>query len=243
MAKPRKFICGNWKMNGDIGTVQSLMAELRAAAPMDVDMCVCPPFVHLSLVASVLPNGFSLGAQDCAATSNGAFTGDISASMVKDIGCSHVILGHSERRQYHGETDDLIAQKIKQAHDSGLIVILCVGETLAERETGQAEAVVSRQLDSALTASVTALNTIIAYEPVWAIGTGKVAEATDVETMHAHIRKRLDNYAGMRILYGGSVKPENAAVLLHIDNVDGALVGGASLKADQFLGIARAALI
>ncbi len=243
MESPRKFICGNWKMNGDITSVQTLLSDLRAAPQKGVDMCICPAFVHLSLTQSVLPEGFFLGAQDCSAQQNGAFTGDISASMLKDMGCSHVILGHSERRHYHAETDELIASKMAAAHDSGLVVILCVGETLTERETGQAEAIVSRQLKAALIPSVTATNTIIAYEPVWAIGTGKVASRQDVETMHATIRKTLDKYAGMRILYGGSVKPDNAAELMHAPNVDGALVGGASLKADQFLAIIEAAAV
>jgi triosephosphate isomerase len=247
----KKLIAGNWKMNGSLSEVCNLMNSLveglksRPELPDRADFVICPPYVHLALVHSMLPQGVVLGAQDCASQDNGAYTGDISAKMLKDVGCQYVILGHSERRQYHGEANELIAAKVAKAHDAGLKVILCVGETEAERDSGRADAVVIDQLRKSLPGRVTAENTVIAYEPVWAIGTGKVPSSEDVEAIHATIRaclkEKLDNPESMRILYGGSVKPENAGTLLTIANVDGALAGGASLKADQFLAIAAAA--
>lgn len=209
------------------------------------DFCVSPPFVYIPLVQSMLPQGVSLGAQDCSNQASGAYTGDISASMLRDIGCQYVILGHSERRQYHGETSELVAEKAAKAIQAGVKPIICVGETEAEREQGQADAVVIDQIRKSLPAGVTGENAVIAYEPVWAIGTGKIPTPEDVRAIHATIREclkeKLDNPKTMRILYGGSVKPENAGQLLTIEYVDGALVGGASLKADQFLAIASAA--
>ncbi len=247
----KKLIAGNWKMNGSLSEVCNLMNALAEGLKSQpnllnrADFIICPPYVHLALAHSMLPQGMILGGQDCAAQDNGAYTGDISAKMLKDVGCQYVILGHSERRQYHGETNETIAAKVLKAHDAGLKVIVCVGETETERDAGRADAVVIDQLRKSLPSRITAENTVIAYEPVWAIGTGKIPSPEDVEAIHATIRaslkEKLDNPESMRILYGGSVKPENAGTLLTITNVDGALAGGASLKADQFLAIAAAA--
>lgn len=247
----KKMIAGNWKMNGNLDEVVSLMNALTEGLKAKpeltgkADFVISPAFVHIALAQSMLPQGVGLGAQNCSERQNGAYTGDISAKMLEDAGCQYVILGHSERRQYHGETSEIIAAKAKSAHDAGLKTIICVGETEAEREEGRQDAVVIDQLRKSLPEGVRADNTVIAYEPVWAIGTGKTPTAQDVEAIHATIRaclkEKLDNPDSMRILYGGSVKPENAALLLTIKNVDGALVGGASLKADQFLAIAAGA--
>ncbi len=244
----KKLIAGNWKMNGSLDEVCSLMNALTAGLgelPAKADFSISPPYVHIAMAQSMLPAGVALGAQDCAARENGAFTGDISAKMLKDVGCQMVILGHSERRQYHNETNELVAAKVALAHAAGLKAIVCVGETEAEREAGRQDAVVIDQIRKSLPERVNGDNTVIAYEPVWAIGTGKTPTPEDVAAIHATIRaclkEKLDNPDSMRILYGGSVKPENAGVLLTLPNVDGALVGGASLKADQFLAIAAAA--
>jgi triosephosphate isomerase len=251
----KKLIAGNWKMNGTLSSAgdlaRSLVGGLGKSSDLaeKLDFCVCPPFLHLEKVQGVLAaqGAVALGAQDCALTVNGAYTGDISAEMLLDIGCRYVILGHSERRQYHGETDEMVAAKAAKAHEKGLVAIICVGETEKERESSLAEEVVGGQIRKSLPASANAENTVIAYEPVWAIGTGKTPTAEDVKAMHAFIRgilkEKLDNPDAIRILYGGSVKPENAGVLLNIDNVDGALIGGASLKAEQFLAIAAAAAV
>lgn len=243
----KKLIAGNWKMNGTLrealGLAEALSAQIGADLAAQVDFCVCPPFIHIGAVGVSLSPLIALGGQDCSETGNGAYTGDVSAAMLKDIGCRYVILGHSERRQYHGEIDALISKKAEKAHESGLISIICVGETEAQRESGKAEAVVIEQLKGSIPPSGNSSNMVIAYEPVWAIGTGKTPTAEDVAAIHAVIRKtlqeKLDNSGAIRILYGGSVKPENAATLLCLPNVDGALVGGASLKADQFLAIAK----
>jgi triosephosphate isomerase len=212
--------------------------------PEACDFVVCPSFVHLSAVKPFLPEGIALGAQDCALTADGAYTGDISVNMLADIGCDYVILGHSERRQYHGETDNQVALKAASCYEKNIITIICVGETEVQRAENRHEQVVGDQLAKAVPAAATAANTVIAYEPVWAIGTGKTATPEDVRIMHGFIRNRLKEQlaegANMRILYGGSVKPENAQELLATENVDGALVGGASLKPEQFLAIARA---
>ncbi len=238
-------------MNGSLSEVVNLMNALAAGLQAEpnllsrIDLSVAPPYVHLAMAHSMLPQGVSIGAQDCSAQDNGAFTGDISAKMLKDVGCQHVILGHSERRMYHGEPSELIAAKVVRARESGLRAIVCVGETLEEREAGRADAIVIDQLRKSLPDRVTAESVTIAYEPVWAIGTGKTPTPEDVAAIHATIRaslkEKLDNPDSMRILYGGSVKPENAGSLLTLPNVNGALVGGASLKADQFLAIAAAA--
>ena len=186
----------------------------------------------------------AIGGQDCHAEASGAFTGDISAEMLKSAGASHVIVGHSERRQYHGEKDADVAAKARAAWRAGLTAIVCIGETLAERESGRADAICHAQVQGSVPDGATAANTVLAYEPVWAIGTGRTPTAGDVEAVHAHIRKLLvagvNGGEGVRILYGGSVKPSNAAELMAVPEVNGALVGGASLKAADFLGIAAA---
>ena len=237
------LVAGNWKMNG----LHSSVAELKtiaAAAPAlpKVELMVCPPATLIAEFASAVHGSRVLiGAQDCHALPSGAYTGDISAEMLKDAGASAVIVGHSERRQYHGETDAVVRAKAEAARRAGLTAIVCVGESRSEREAGQALGVVGRQLDGSLPDYSAAL--IIAYEPVWAIGTGLTPTAADVAQMHGFIRERLGNrYGGggeeIRVLYGGSVNPDNAPQLLAVGNVDGALVGGASLKAADFLAIA-----
>lgn len=249
----KKLIAGNWKMNGTQDSAAALFEGVASAVVRDpllldkCDMLVCPSFLHLPLVKNLRTKTgarICLGAQDCATTEDGAFTGDISAAMIQDFGCEYVIVGHSERRQYHKENNADVAKKVVRAHEQGLKVILCVGEKEDEREEGGAKDVVEEQLHSFFPESCTAENTVIAYEPVWAIGTGKTATPEDVAEMHAFIREKLEekleDFAKVRILYGGSVKPENAAALLHVENVDGALIGGASLSAESFLGIARA---
>ena len=245
----KKLIAGNWKMNGSLTDAAALATDIAAgikAQPALLNTCdftVCPPFLHLAAAKTTL-NGASVafGGQDCSPHDNGARTGDVSAAMLKDAGCTTVILGHSERRHGHGESDSLIAAKAAKAHAAGLIAIICVGETEIARDCGQAEDIVGRQLNGSIPASATAENTVIAYEPVWAIGTGKTATPNDVKAMHEFIRaelaKKIVNSASVRILYGGSVKPDNAKELLAVPNVNGALIGGASLKAKDYLAIA-----
>lgn len=247
----KKLIAGNWKMNGSLaetgqlihGIVGGLLAD--SALSGKCDFLVCPPFVHLTAAKSEVGASLMLGAQDCSAHPNGAYTGDVSAAMLKDAGCRYVILGHSERREHYGERSELVARKAQKAHGTGLITIICVGEKELEREQGDQETVVQRQLKGSIPETATAQNTVIAYEPVWAIGTGKTATPSDVKAMHAFIRKqlkdRLEHAEKVRILYGGSMKPDNAADLLATPNVDGGLIGGASLKAADFLAIAKSA--
>lgn len=243
----KKLIAGNWKMNGNAKDAVSLISQIEDTITPDLlktcDFVVCPPFLHLPLVEDTL-KACALGGQDCSERENGAFTGDISAQMLADIGVSYVILGHSERRQYHKESDSLICAKAGAANAKGLATIICVGETEAEREAGRQNAVVEVQLNASLPAGASAKNTVIAYEPVWAIGTGKTATAEDIRAMHAFIREKLTvkmaDGADVRILYGGSVKPGNAKEIFGVPHVDGALIGGASLKAEDFLGIAAA---
>ncbi len=243
----RTLIAGNWKMNGlkadGLQLASDLAGRLKGAGNVRFDMLICPPFPLLFPVGeAVKDTPLALGGQDCAAKSKGAHTGDTSPAMLKDAGCRYVIVGHSERRQDHGETDATVASKAAAAHQEGLVALVCVGETWVEREAGKAQDVVGRQVAGSLPEGATAANTVIAYEPVWAIGTGKVATTQDVADMHAFIRnalrERLGDADAVRILYGGSVKPDNAAELLGVENVDGALVGGASLKADDFWAIA-----
>jgi len=247
----KKLIAGNWKMNGTIEAARALTAALEgglAATQSLHDRCdfvVCPPFVHLAAVGQGLKT-IALGAQDCVVAENGAFTGDISAAMLADCGARFVILGHSERRQYHGETDENIAQKAAAAHKAGLIAIICVGETEAERAQGVHESIVASQLSKAVPDGARADNTVIACEPVWAIGTGKTATPADIADMHGFIRRALVTAlpaqgSAVRILYGGSVKASNAPEIFAVDDVNGALIGGASLKAEEFLMIAKAA--
>jgi len=249
MSANRKLIAGNWKMNGlkadGLDLASDLAGRLKGAGPVAFDMLVCPPFPLLFPVGEAIADSpLALGGQDCAPKTSGAHTGDVAPTMLKDAGCRFVILGHSERRADHGESDAVVNAKAVAAHKEGLVAIVCVGETEAQRDAGQANDVVSGQLAGSIPAGATADNTVIAYEPVWAIGTGKTATPDDVKAMHAHIRAELDGKiaepAKVRILYGGSVKPGNAAELMAVENVDGALVGGASLKADDFWAIGTA---
>jgi triosephosphate isomerase (TIM) len=249
---PRKLIAGNWKMNTRFASAIALAQNIvaRAEEVGNVDLLVCPPSVYLTAVAGALRGSpVALGAQNMYHEADGAFTGEISAAMLKDVGCSYVILGHSERRHILGETDAEVNKKTLAALAAGLTPIVCVGELLSEREAGQTATVIKRQFEGSL-AGVSAdeiEKVVIAYEPVWAIGTGKVATPEQAEEVHADLRRLLtERYnersaAKVRILYGGSVKPSNAAELLAQPNIDGALVGGASLKADDFLGIVAGA--
>lgn len=243
-----KYIAGNWKMHKTVEEAKALAAEvLKALADCPYKLMVAPPFTALGPVAQVLAgSNILLGAQNMAAAESGAHTGEVSVLMLKDLGVGTVILGHSERRHVYGETDSLINEKVKLAVAHGLEVVFCVGEKIEERESGAAEQVVESQLLKGLQdLSKEDLRQItIAYEPVWAIGTGKTASPEDADTMHAFIRKTLENrYSrekaqSMIIQYGGSVKPGNAADLLNMPNVDGALVGGAALDAEDFAAIA-----
>jgi triosephosphate isomerase len=211
----------------------------RAGGPLRCDLRVCPPFTLLAAVAEALAgSGVALGGQDCHPAPSGAFTGCISAEMLKDAGCSHAIVGHSERRHTCGETDADVRAKTEGAWRAGLVAIVCVGETRAEREAGRAREVVSAQIAGSIADGPNAGNLVVAYEPVWAIGTGLTPTLTDIAEIHAAIRGLVP--AGTRILYGGSVNPKNAADILSLEDVDGALVGGASLKADDFWAIAQA---
>lgn len=248
MSQRRKLIAGNWKMNGQradgIARANGLAARMRAAGQVPFDMLVCPPATILAFVGDAIAgSGIDLGGQDCHAADAGAHTGDIGAGMLADLGCRFVIVGHSERRQNHREVDDIVAAKAAAANRNGLISIICIGETEAEREAGNALDVVSRQLAGSIPHGASAGNTVIAYEPVWAIGTGKTATPDDVAEMHAHIRKeaegKIEDASAVRILYGGSVKPGNASELMALADVDGALVGGASLDVDDFWAIAE----
>lgn len=246
-----KLIVGNWKMNGRLEDSKARAAALVAASKQvksaQYTMVVCPPATMLHPVSEVLQgSGIRMGAQDCHAEPSGAFTGDIAPEMLKELGCSYVILGHSERRQGHRETSEEVSEKAIGVHRSGMTAIICVGETDEQRTAGYAEKIVIDQIRLSLSLSVTSENTAIAYEPVWAIGTGKTATTEDIRKMHALIRAKVSdkvkNAAWMPILYGGSVKPGNAGDILRIPNVDGVLVGGASLKAEDFMGIARATM-
>jgi len=252
MRKP--FVAGNWKMNTDshtsINLAESIVSGSLETAGQSVSVAVCPPFVYLQAVAKTLSaSSIAVGAQDLYIESQGAFTGEISASMLKDIGCSYVLCGHSERRHVIGETDELINKKVAAAIGGGLLPILCVGELLAEREASQTGEVISRQLKSDLAGlSVEKVSAAtIAYEPVWAIGTGLTATPQQAQEAHDFVRKLLAELYDaqlaeeIRILYGGSAKPGNAGELMAQQDVDGLLVGGASLNADDFIAIIRAA--
>jgi triosephosphate isomerase len=240
----RPLVAGNWKMNGlkaSVGELQKIVAG--ADKFTNVDVMVCPPATLLADFAGAARGSrVAIGAQDCHTAATGAYTGDISAEMLKDAGAQAIIVGHSERRQYHGETDVMVRDKALAARRAGLAAIICVGETRTERDAGHARAVVRAQLEGSLPDG--APDFAIAYEPVWAIGSGLTPTPRDVTDMHGFIRQLLVARYGeaaqhIRILYGGSVKPSNAAELMAVDNVDGALVGGASLKAAEFLPIAR----
>ncbi len=247
----RPFVAGNWKMHGSRADNAQLIEALLLGLPNQpvAEIVVCPPFVYLWELSRLLKSSsIALGAQSVCAESLGAFTGEVCASMLKDVGCHYLIVGHSERRAIYKEDDSLVARKFFIGQSHGLIPILCVGETLDEREKDQTNAVVARQLNAVLDlAGIAALsNAIIAYEPVWAIGTGKNASPAQAQDVHAHIRsvvaaRDAKIAAAVRIVYGGSVKAANAREIFSMPDVDGGLIGGASLKADEFLKICAAA--
>ncbi len=243
----RKLVAGNWKMNGSHSANAELLAGIAAARPFACDVAVCVPFPYLSETAVALAGSdLRWGAQDVSVHPQGAYTGEVSAAMLAEFGCRYAIVGHSERRQFHAETDQLVADKAKAALARGLTPIVCVGETLAQREAGETEAVVKRQLSAVIhTLGHCAAEMVVAYEPVWAIGTGRVATPEQAQAVHALLRAQLKAATpqadGMKILYGGSMKPDNAASLLAQPDIDGGLIGGASLKAADFIAICRAA--
>jgi triosephosphate isomerase len=246
----RPLIAGNWKMNGlkaSLGELRRIVDGTDPALQARADLLICPPATLVALAAETAAgSGVAIGGQDCHAAASGAHTGDVSAEMLADAGATAVIVGHSERRTDHRERDGDVRAKAEAAWRSGLVAIVCVGETRAERDAGRAVAVVAEQLAGSIPDGADGARLVVAYEPVWAIGTGLTPTVDDVAEMHAAIRRVLTNRFGVaasaiRILYGGSVKPSNAAELLAVANVDGALVGGASLKADDFLAIARGA--
>lgn len=245
----KALVAGNWKMNGLKASrkeVSGLARRLAKAGRVGCDVLVCPPATLISLLKEEAKGSkIAIGGQDCHATVSGAHTGDISAEMLKDAGASFVIVGHSERRADHGETDTQVRAKAEAVHRAGLVAIVCVGETELQRDAGETLEIIGGQLAGSLPDTATAKTTIVAYEPVWAIGTGRTPTTDDVATVHGAIRAALIKRFGvegaaMRILYGGSVKPSNAAELMAVPNVNGALVGGASLKAEDFFGIISA---
>jgi len=245
-----KLVVGNWKLNTRRDEAQALAQALAAgwSGSAQVRMVVCPPAVHIPVVAAALEGSrVALGAQNLAEQPEGAFTGEIAGEMLADYGCGFVIVGHSERRALFGETNAVVASKMLRALDSGLTPIVCIGETLAEREAGQVEAVIGTQLDALVAAATAGLaGIVLAYEPIWAIGTGQTASPAQAQAVHAFIRDRLSAanpaWADVPVLYGGSVKADNAASLFAEQDIDGALVGGASLAADDFLAIGQQAL-
>ena len=243
----RQLIAGNWKMHGLSSSLTELeiLCQSLVENPAAADVLVCPPASLIARAHAAVQGAIGIGAQDCHAEPSGAYTGDISAEMLKDAGAGAVIVGHSERRQYHDESDATVAAKARGAWRAGLTAIICVGETEQQRENGEALDVVARQLDGSVPDEATASVTAIAYEPVWAIGTGKTPTAAEIAEVHGHVRQRLalrfpEEAGAFRILYGGSVKPANAREILSLPDVDGALVGGASLKAVDFLAIIEA---
>lgn len=249
MSSIKPLIAGNWKMNGlraDMDEFAAMAQGLSSELSSKADAMICPPFTLIAALAKHPDRGaLAVGAQDCHVANSGAHTGDISAAMIADCGAEATIVGHSERRQDHGETNALVAAKAEAAWSAGLTAIICIGETEAERRGGTTLSVVEAQLAGSVPLGATAQNTVIAYEPVWAIGTGLTPETDDVAEVHGFMRAFLGNRLGdeggkMRLLYGGSVKPANAARLMLVPEVNGALVGGASLKASDFLGIIRA---
>jgi len=256
MSQRRPMVAGNWKMHGSRATNLALVEGVLAGTVSGAEVVLCPPFVYLADLAPRLAGGaVQLGAQDvCAEPRQGAFTGEVSADMLRDVGCRYVIVGHSERRALYGETDATVAHKVLTALAAGLQPIICVGEQLEDRDAGRTEAVVGEQLEAVLDAVAASANglaileqCVLAYEPVWAIGTGRTASPEQAQQVHAFIRGRIANrdatIAGsVRILYGGSVKPGNARELFGMADVDGGLIGGASLKADEFVAIIAAAV-
>jgi len=243
----RKLVVGNWKMHGSRAANAELLSALLAARPFAADVAVCVPGVFLSEVAATLAaTELRWGAQDVSAHEQGAYTGEISAGMLHELGCRFTLVGHSERRAYHAESDQLVAQKAQAALGKGVTPIVCVGETLVERDAGQTEAVVKRQLSAVIhQLAHCAAEMVVAYEPVWAIGTGRTASPEQAQAVHAVLRAQLQAATGradtMKILYGGSVKADNAAMLFAQPDIDGGLIGGASLKAADFIAISRAA--
>lgn len=245
MAERRKLVAGNWKMNGLRSSLAEIAAMVDGARAIpNAELAICPPATLASAAGQALQgSSIHLGGQDCHASASGAFTGDISAEMWADIGARYVIVGHSERRTLHGETDATVAAKAAAVVRAGLFPIICVGESLDQRDAGETLSVITRQLAGSIPNEAGVATTVIAYEPVWAIGTGRTPTLGQVEEVHQAIGRALEARfgaagRGMRLLYGGSVKPENAAELMSVPGVDGALVGGASLKAADFLKIA-----
>ena len=242
----RKLVVGNWKMHGTRAANAELLSALLTARPYRLDVAVCVPFVFINETAATLAGSdLRWGSQDVSAHEQGAFTGEVSASMLAECGCRYALVGHSERRAYHAESDALVAQKAQAALGKGVTPIVCVGETLAERDAGQTEAVVKRQLSAVIhQLAHCAAEMVVAYEPVWAIGTGRTASPEQAQAVHAVLRAQLHAATGrgdsMKILYGGSVKADNAATLFAQPDIDGGLIGGASLKASDFIAICRA---
>lgn len=249
----KSLVAGNWKMHGSTASIEQLLAGLTrdmlapGRPPVPVDVVVCPTYVHIpQALSQCAGSAIEIGSQDCSHMSCGAFTGEVAAVMLQELGCQWVIIGHSERRQYHQESDDLVAAKLSSAVDAGLTPIVCVGETREQRERGEAESVVASQLVGALKGQANLKGLVIAYEPVWAIGTGLTATPEEAQDMHAFIRAQLAsvkgiNAAATRVLYGGSVKGSNAVELFAQQDIDGALVGGAALIVEEFLAIIQAA--
>lgn len=247
MSARRPLIAGNWKMNGLTADGQALAAGLaekvQDGSALACDVLVCPPFTLIDrTLAAVKGSAIAVGAQDCHVAEKGAHTGDVAPEMIKDLGCGFVIVGHSERRTDHGETDADVKAKAEAALRAGLVAVVCVGETEAERDAGKTEEVVARQVKGSLPEGATPETVVVAYEPVWAIGTGRTPTPEDAQAVHARIRAELKDIVGsasdsMRLLYGGSVKPSNAKELMGQADIDGALVGGASLKVEDFFGI------
>lgn len=246
----QSLVVGNWKMNGSIAANRSLIDGIKQniASVKNAEMAVCPPFVYLHQIRELLKDtSINWGSQDVSQCDPGAFTGEVAISMLVDFGCKYVIVGHSERRSLYGESDELVAEKFAKVQSAGLIPILCVGELLEEREAGNTEAVVKRQLDAVLNLQGVASleKSVIAYEPVWAIGTGKTATPQQAQDVHAFIRGQISALDAevankVQILYGGSVKGSNAKELFTMSDIDGGLIGGASLKAEDFLAIGQA---
>jgi len=242
----KKLAAGNWKMNGSLAALAEVDALIAAHPAPACEMLLCPPAPLIAAMAARAEgSALQVGGQDCHQNSSGAHTGDVSAAMLAEAGASHVILGHSERRADHGESSDLVRQKAEAALAAGLIAVVCLGETEAERDAGATLAVIGAQLDASIPAGSTAATVVIAYEPVWAIGTGRTPTLAQIAQVHGFLRARLAGLigaeaAGLRLLYGGSVKPSNAAEIFALPEVDGALVGGASLKAADFGAIVAA---
>jgi len=244
----RKIVAGNWKMNGSKDLVDQLVGTVAAQAgdfSGSPEVVIVPPALYVSPVLSAAQDKLQVGVQNVAPWQSGAYTGEVSASMAADLGCRYVLVGHSERREYFAETDQVVAEKVRRVIENGLLAMVCVGETLQQRESGRAEQVVASQIESGL-AGIQGdewAQVVVAYEPVWAIGTGKTATSEDAQAMHLHIREVLESMNApaneVSVLYGGSVKADNAAALFAEPDIDGGLIGGASLKADEFLSICR----